>query len=44
MTPDLVLAAAQHWPKLPADWPGWLIIGIVGLLALRALLRLLRII
>jgi hypothetical protein len=44
MTPDPVLAAAGHLPKIPADWPGWLVIAVIAVLLLRGLLKLLRII
>jgi hypothetical protein len=37
------LAASGQIPRIPADWPGWLVIGIVALLLARWLLRLLGI-
>ncbi len=37
--------ATVHMPKqLPADWPGWLVIGLIIVFAARALLKLLKII
>lgn len=39
----IALAAAHMPTKLPADWPGWLIIIVVLLLGLRWLLKLLGI-
>ena len=46
MTGDLILAATHPatLPAMPADWSGWLVIGIVGLLLGRKLLKLLGII
>jgi hypothetical protein len=39
-----LLAAAGQLPKIPPDWPGWLVIGIALLLLARFLLKLLGII
>lgn len=34
-----LLAAAGQVPKIPADWPGWLILAVIGFLGLRVLLK-----
>jgi hypothetical protein len=33
----LWLAAARQVPKIPSDWPGWLVLIAIGLLLLAAL-------
>lgn len=39
----MILAAAGQVPKIPSDWPGWVVIGLVVLLLARWLLKLLNI-
>ena len=34
-----LLAAGGQVPKIPADWPGWLILIVIGFLGLRVLLK-----
>lgn len=36
------LAAASQWPKLPADWSGWLAIILISLLVLAGIRRWLK--
>jgi hypothetical protein len=43
MSHGAVLAAAHAPAHIPADWPGWLVIGVIGLIVLRWLLKMLGI-
>lgn len=36
-----LLATSGQLPKIPSDWPGWLVIIAIGLLLLRFLLKVL---
>lgn len=38
-----LLAVSGQVPKIPADWPGWLVVAVIGFLVLRWLLGVLGI-